>query len=126
MLTAAELTAMRAVQIAALPGTAVIERATLASDGMGGFDASWAAVGTVAARLYPREVRAIAESAAGGAAVISTSRWFVTLPVGSTVTAKDRLVISGRSWEVLSVNNSEMWQTAVRCEVQAFDEERRV
>jgi head-tail adaptor len=126
MLSAAELAQMRAVQMAALPGSAVIERASLASDGMGGFDEVWAAVGTVAARLYPQNVRALPENAVGGAAVISETRWFVTLPVGSTVTATDRLLIGGRSWEVLAVNNSEMWQTAVRCEVQAFGEERRV
>lgn len=125
MLSAAELAAMRVVQTAALPGTAVIERCTLASDGMGGYDQTWAAAGTVAARLYPQNTRVVAESVMGGAQVISETRWFVTLPVGSTVTAADRLVIDGRSWEVMSVNNSEMWQTAVRCEVTAFNEERR-
>ena len=44
---------------------------------------------------------------------------------GSTVTAADRLVIDNRTWEIYEVNNSEMYQTAVRCEVYAFGEERR-
>ena len=50
----------------------------------------------------------------------------MTLPYGSTVTAADRLVIDNRTWEIYEVNNSEMYQTAVRCEVCAFGEERRV
>ena len=126
MLTAAELAALRATQNQALPGSAVIERYTLQSDGMGGYEQAWAAVGTIAARLYPQNVHSMAENTAGGAAVISETRWFVTLPYGSTVTAADRLVIDNRTWEIYEVNNSEMYQTAVRCEVYAFGEERRV
>jgi len=125
MLTAAELIAMRAVQVQALPSTAVIHRYTLTSDGMGGFDATWAAVGTVAARLYPQTTRTMAESAAGGNQVISETRWFVTLPYGTGVTAADRLKIGNRTWEIYQVNNTESWQTAVRCEVYALGEEDR-
>lgn len=125
MLTAAELIAMRAVQVQALPSTAVIHRYTLTSDGMGGFDATWAAVGTVAARLYPQNVRSMAESTAGGNQVISETRWFVTLPYGTGVTAADRLKIGNRTWEIYQVNNTESWQTAVRCEVYALGEEDR-
>ena len=57
MLTAAELAALRATQNQALPGSAVIERYTLQSDGMGGYEQAWAAVGTIAARLYPQNAQ---------------------------------------------------------------------
>jgi len=125
MLTAAELTDMRAVQVQALPSTAVIHRYSLTSDGMGGFDAAWAAVGTVACRLYPQNTRSMAENANGGSQIISETRWFVTLPYGTGVTAADRLKIGNRTWEIYQVNNTESWQTAVRCEVYARGEENR-
>ena len=124
MLTAAELAALRATN-QALPGSAG-SAVHAAIRRMGGYEQAWAAVGTIAARLYPQNVRSMAENTAGGAAVISETRWFVTLPYGSTVTAADRLVIDNRTWEIYEVNNSEMYQTAVRCEVYAFGEERRV
>lgn len=125
MLSAAELTAMRAVQVLALPATATIQRYTLQSDGMGNYDQVWAAVGTVACRVYPQNVRTMGENAASGAQVISETRWFVTLPYGTTITAKDRLRIGSRTWEIYQVNNTESWQTAVRCEVYALGEEDR-
>jgi len=109
MLTTAELNELRATQNLALPGSAVIQRYTPVADGMGGFDATWAAVGTVAARLYPQNVRALAESTAGGAQVISETRWFLTLPYGTVITAKDRVKVGSRTWEIVAVNNSEMY-----------------
>jgi head-tail adaptor len=125
MLTTAELNELRATQNLALPGSAVIQRYTPVADGMGGYDQTWAAVGTVAARLYPQNVRALAESTAGGAQVISETRWFLTLPYGTVITAKNRVKVGSRTWEIVAVNNSEMYQTAVRCEVVAFGEEER-
>jgi len=125
MLTADELTAMRAVQRDVMPGSAIIQRATLASDGMGNFNQTWLAAATVPARLYPQTLRGMGEDTSGGAQVISMTRWFVTLPYGSTVTASDRLSIDGRTFEIYQVNNDEMYSTAVRCEVYAFNEEQR-
>lgn len=125
LLTTAELAELRAVQVLALPDTVVIHRYTLASDGMGNYDQAWAAVGTVAARLYPQSVRTMGETTAGGAQVMSETRWFVTLPYGTTISAADRLRIGGRTWEIYQVNNTESWQTAVRCEVYALGEEDR-
>jgi head-tail adaptor len=125
MLTAAELDAMRAVQREAMPGSAIIQRQTLTGDGMGNFNRAWSNVATVPARLYPQTVRNISESTAGGAQIISETRWFVTLPYGSTVTAADRINVNNRTFEIYQVNNDEMYQTAVRCEVYAFNEEQR-
>lgn len=124
MLTAAELAGMRKAQEQFMPGTAVIERAVLAPDGMGGYVEGWLAVGTVPARLYPQDRRAVAESV-GGAQVLSVTRWFVTMPFATDVHASDRLHISGRTYEVQEVNNGEMYQTAVRCEVVSHNEESR-
>ncbi len=124
MLTAAELAAMRSIQNDFMPGTAVIQRATLTPDGTGGYSESWQAVGTVRVRLYPQNSRAMAETVAG-AQVLSVTRWFVTMPTGTEVSASDRLLIDNRTFEILEVNNGEMYQTAVRCEVTAHNEESR-
>lgn len=115
---------MRDVQERAMPGTVVIERYALTADGMGGYAEAWTAVGTVTGRVYPMVRRGMSETINGGQ-VISESMWFATLPTGTVIDARDRIVYEGRSWEVVRVNNDEMWQTAVRCELQAHNEERR-
>jgi head-tail adaptor len=125
MLGTAALAWMRATQQRAMPGSVVIERRTLAADAMGGFTETWAAVGTVAGRIYPQDVRSVVEPIAG-AQVTEKNRWFATMPAGTDVLASDRLLYASRTWEVMRVNNDEMWQTAVRCEVVTFNEERRV
>ena len=123
MITAAELTAMQATQNLVMPGTAIINRATLSNDGMGGQTETWAAVGTVTARLYP--IPSQQREYATGGQPSSVSDWFVTVPVGTDVIARDRIIVSSRTFEVQYVNNDEMYQTAVRCEVAAFNEELR-
>lgn len=124
LLPMADLTWMRAEQARAMPGTVVIERAVYTPDGMGGYAEAWAAVGTVTGRIYLRASRSGAEQVTGGQ-VVSMTRWYATLPVGTDVTAKDRLLYQTRTWEVRTVNNDEMYQTAVRCELEAYNEERR-
>lgn len=125
MLTAADLAYMRTTQEQAMPGSVVIERYTLTNDGMGGHSETWPAVGTVIGRVYPM-VRRGADETIAGAQVISETLWFATVPVGTVIDARDRVVYEGRSWEVVRVNNDEMWQTAVRCELKAYNEERRI
>lgn len=124
LLTAADLSFMQETQAEALPGTVVIERYTRAVDGQGGVYETWAAVGTVVGRVYPRSRMGMGEQVAG-AQVMSITDWWGTLPSGTDVTAKDRLYYSNRTWEVVLVNNDEMWSTAVRCECRAMNEERR-
>ena len=124
LLGAADLTWMQATQNSALPGTIVIQRMSGSADGMGGYNETWAAVGTVIGRIYPINSRAQSEDETGGQ-VVSLTRWFATVPVGTDVTAKDRLLSSSRTWEVTEVNNDESYQTAVRCQVIAYNEEQR-
>lgn len=121
MIDAAELAWMQGLQGAALPGTAIIQRATLTPDGMGGYSQTWSPIGTVAARVYTQNSRAVAEGEQG-AQIVSETRWFVTMPVGTQVTAADRITAGGRVFEVTEVNNGQDWQTAVRCSVQKLDE----
>lgn len=123
LLGAADLTWMQATQQSVMPnGTVVIYRMTAVADGMGGFTETWPAVGTVQGRIYSMNSRAYAEQEAGGQ-LVSTTRWYGTLPTGTNVTAADRLGANGRKWHVASVNNDQDWQTAVRCELQSLNED---
>ena len=123
LLRTTDLTWMKALQQRAMPGTVVIERYTSAADGMGGYTQTWAAVGTVVGRIYPQRTQG--NENPGGGQIISNTDWFATLPAGTDVTANDRLLYQARTWEVVRVNNDQMWQTAVRCELLAHNEERR-
>ena len=124
MLSAADLAYMQSTQNTAMPGTVVIQRATLVNDGGGNMYETWAGAGTVTGRIMQQEVRSTGETLGGGQ-VHSHTQWWATLPWGTDVVASDRLVYSGRSWEVLSVNNDESWGTATRCELLAHGEELR-
>lgn len=120
ILQTADLTWMRGIQERIQPGTAIVYRSTQTTDGMGGFDEAWAAVGTVSARLLPPSgVEKIA-----GEQPSSITRWYITLPQSTDVTAKDRISYnSARMFEVDVVNNDESWHTALRCDVTAIGEE---
>lgn len=115
---------MRTVQERALPGTVIIQRRTDVRGVMGGFTESWAAIGTVDGRLAFQNSASQSEPATGERPS-SMSMWFVTMPVGTDVTAEDRLSVGGRTFEVLRVNNDQDWKTAVRCECISINEEAR-
>jgi head-tail adaptor len=125
MLTTSDLSWMRDTQELIMPGTVVIERRTLTPNGMGGHTEVWAAVGTVIGRIYPRSTRGQGE-VIGGAQVQSTMDWYGSMPFGTDVVAADRLLYQSRTWEVVRANNDEMWQSAVRVDLESLNEERRV
>lgn len=125
LLAANDLVWMRAQQERIQPGTAVISRATLNSDGMGGNTETWGAIGTVTARLYPMAQRSDREMVTGGQ-IVSKSRWFVTMPNGTDVQPTDRVTMEGRTFEVTFINNDESFMTALRVEVVAHNEETRL
>jgi hypothetical protein len=124
LLSAADIAYMQDTQNTAMPGTVVIERYMTTPNGMGGSYEDWAAAGTVSGRIYPIVRRGMAE-AEGGAQVVSDTRWVGTFPDGTIIYVQDRLVWDGRSWEVTSTNQSEMWKTAVRVELESLNIERR-
>ena len=121
-LSAAQLTKMQTTQDTALPGTAIIYQATMSSDGMGGFTEVWNASGTADGRLRPIISRGDNESVTGGQ-VTQVIDWWITMPLATTVTAKDRIRFGDRAFEVSYVNNDESWRTAVRAECISMNEE---
>lgn len=111
MLTAAELADMRSVQAEAMAGTAVISRKTLTADGMGGFTETWSAAGTVSCRVWPARESG-AESLIADR-ITEADAWVITVPYATDVTAKDRIVADGRTFEVVSAI-AHTWETARR------------
>lgn len=120
LIVAADLTWMRTMQEEYLPGTAVIYRSTTTSDGMGGFNDVYSAVGTVDCRLLPPS----GDERVAGEQIISITEWFITLPHDTNVTVKDRITVDDvRQFEVLWINENEWSHTAMRCAVKAYGEE---
>ena len=111
MLTAAELADMRSVQAQAMAGTAVVSRKTLTADGMGGFTETWSAAGTVSCRVWPARESG-AESLIADR-ITEADAWVITVPYATDVTAKDRIVADGRTFEVVSAI-AHTWETARR------------
>lgn len=123
-LGAAELAAMREVETLAMPGTAYIVRYVLVPDGMGGNTQTWTTVGTCICDVWMMNLRD--REAARGGQVTSLTGWFITVPFGTDITAKDWVTINARTFQITAVPNGETWQTALRCEAIALNEETRL
>jgi head-tail adaptor len=126
VLSASELSDMRDIEELAMSSTAIIQRYTLTSDGMGGYSEAWANVGTVTCDLWPINQRGDREGVSNGGQPISKANWYVTVPFDTTITAKDRVSIDSRTFEVIFVPNSESWLTAKRVEARSLNEEIRL
>lgn len=104
LMSAGRLGILRARAEAALPERATIRRATMAADGRGGQTLSWATVATdVPARLAAASTRVRTEMALAGKAAF-LSPWTITLPAGTDVGVRDRIVIDARQFEITLVS----------------------
>lgn len=112
MLTSAELTAMRAVQAATFDLSGVIKRGGgTASDGAGGTVTTGATtVATVACRLAPNQTSDREAIVAAG--LQAQTVWRLTVPQGTDLTAKDRVEIGSRTFEVMAVYGPRTNETA--------------
>ena len=92
---------LRSIQNAYLPDSCVIQRGTETSTG-DGTSVVWADLATVACRVSPLASGAN-EMLAGGAAIAAVNQWTIWLPALTDVTVKDRIVYSGRTFELSRV-----------------------
>ena len=90
-LSTLELSNMRHEASHFWPGTAVIWRATEASDGQGGVIQTWAAVGTTNCRLSPASS---GREQVAADKLTAIAPWVITITQGTTVYESDRIVIS--------------------------------
>lgn len=110
LLSTAELTQMRHTVGAYLPGTAVLQTATRSSDSQGGQFWTYAASGTVDARLSP-----ILGGEAEIASRISERNAFVlTIPWETAIDSDDRVVYDSVTYEVIHVRDRTPWELSRR------------
>lgn len=113
-LSTGDVALMRSEFETSLPETVVIQRATFTSDWLGGSIPSWAAVGTVSARVDP--IRRFGEEEAAQGREIGVSAWVVVMAHDESVTASDRIVHQGRTLQITEVRTPQSWQLLTRCE----------
>lgn len=104
MLTDAELAQLRSDVLGLLPGSVVVQRisrGTADAYGYGG-SVSYAAVGTVAARVDPMSTSA---REVIGARDTDTEFRQLTVPYGADIAAGDRVVFDGRTYEIRSLSD---------------------
>jgi Phage head-tail joining protein. len=104
---------MQTVLNTSLPGTAVLQRNTQASDGQGGKTDAWAAYGTVACRISPF-VRRMGGEENLGARVEAVRERLITLPASTDITETDRIVTGGQTFEVLAMDGARSYELGRR------------
>lgn len=120
LLSAADLTSMRATLDESLPSTAAISRKTLASDGQGGRTETWATVATVACRVSPMETRGDDEQVQSDRP-LSVGDFVITFPAGTDVRAVDRCIVDSVTYEVVKPKPRESYELCLRADAVVVD-----
>ena len=114
-LSTSELASLRTAAESWLTETCAIQEKTLTSDNMGGYTETWATVtgcGSVACRLAPMQSRD--GETVDGAQLRSISDWVLTLHWDQALTAANRVVHGGLTYEVTRVEDAHTNRTAKR------------
>jgi len=121
VISAGDLAAMRATLTESLPDTCQRSRNAPTSDGAGGTTDVWTTAAAVACRISPlsRSDRLAELQVADRIAAVNS--WIITLPAGTDVTEKDRLLSGSRTFEVASVLGPRSWELAVRLLAQEIE-----
>lgn len=109
-LTACELAEMAADATAGLPDTATLYRPEKVDDGQGGRTVTWNSVAGYACAVLPNPQRREREEANR---VASDQDWLIRLPLGTDVRTKDRLVVSGFTYDVQGRDTGRSFAVAV-------------
>lgn len=111
VLDATELERMRATQLASFPDTCTIQQATVTQDSIGSAMRAWSARASgVQCRLRPRSARELML----GSKTTPIGEWLLSLDHAQAIETADRVIVWGRTFEVLTVNNGESDRTATR------------
>jgi len=116
-LTDERLIRMRADAAQLLPGTCVIQAATLTPDGEGGNAETWAAVtgGTVNCRFDAIAARSRTEVEAAAEAI--RTYYVVTVPYDAPVAAARRVLFDSANYEIREVHTDDAWPVVRRLRV---------
>jgi Phage head-tail joining protein len=112
LLSAVELDSCRALQRMTMVETASIDRAITVSDGMGGWTETWSTVAIVPCRVGTPTGGAIGAERVVADRLSGETTMAVTFPAGTDVRRTDRLLIYGKTFEVLSVLAPHTYETA--------------
>jgi hypothetical protein len=121
-ITPIALASVRSLVEAALTDTAIIYRHTLIPDGMGGYAETWAAAGTVDVLAVPVPQRRMNGEPLVGDQITSEMLWELAMPYDVDVTAKDRVAVGDRIFEVRRVNNDQSYRTTLYVEGVSLNE----
>jgi head-tail adaptor len=116
MLTTAEIDGMRLTLDSSLPDFCTITSRVLTADIYGGSTDSWVTGLTVSCRLAPRSLSDGEREQAG--AELAVGNWLVTMPALTVVATTDRLIIDGRTFEVLQVLDRRTFELHTACHCQ--------
>lgn len=114
MISAADLASMRTSLTESMPDSCQVRRNAPTPDGAGGQIDAESTVATVACRISPlsRSDRLAELEIADRLTAVAS--WLITLPAGTDVTEKDRILSGVRTFEVASVLGPRTWELAVR------------
>lgn len=96
-----------------------ISRLTSVDDGVAGQTLTWAPLSTPLCRVYPIVTRGVGEQVGEGR-IESVVRWMIALPPGQDVTAKDRIVANGVTYEVSAVLAPRTYELERICQVEVI------
>jgi head-tail adaptor len=113
-LTASDLSCVQTAVVSTLPDTVIISRSTQTSDGMGGVNDTWANVGTVAARVSPSSSGSGRTEQIVGGEFLAAIPWVVTMPAGTNVNERDRLIYKTQTFEIHRTDTPRSYPTGVR------------
>ena len=113
MLSSGDIASMRTTAEQALPGTAVINSGTLASDGGGGYTETFTASGTVSCRVAPLTGSEREE----GGRISADSQYVITLPAETVVETDYQIVADGITYNVTAVRDRS-WEVTRRVEAR--------
>ena len=115
-LSSAELVQMRDALNLSLPGTAVLQSKTATADGQGGQAWTYAAAGTVDARLAPiARTRASEPEVALAARLGMINPYVLTIPANTSIDETYRAVFDSVTYEVRAVMPRVPWEISRRC-----------
>ena len=109
-LSSGDLAYMRDAVEELLPGTCYLLSATLASNGKGEMLETWGTAGTAYCRL---DAKSSSEPVQGGE-IRPQFTYMLTLPHGTTITDKNRVVVGSDTFQVTSVDAEKSWSACVR------------
>lgn len=116
MLSVGDLASMQATLVASLPDSCALVLDALTSDGAGGETAVAATIATVACRVSPLRLTRSSKDAE----IIQTGRvteeslWIITLPAGTELDPRFRVVHGARTFEVVESLAPRTWEVDVR------------